>query len=131
MPRLFSTFTHYFTMSHGEGWDLNCIECAAMGKIIVAPEHTAYTDYLNEEIAYLIRNNKKIPAVHDVPSINMLCRGGLWFEPNEEETISLLRESVENFSRAQIKAKNCTKYILENFTWEKSIKPLSEFFKNL
>ncbi|PYM14317.1 MAG: hypothetical protein DMD81_18340 [Candidatus Rokuibacteriota bacterium] len=54
MPRLFAAATHYWSMSHGEGWDQPMIEAGATGLRLIAPMHSAYTAYLDGSIARMI-----------------------------------------------------------------------------
>ncbi|MFA5623356.1 MAG: glycosyltransferase [Candidatus Dojkabacteria bacterium] len=127
MPSLFANATHYVTASYGEGWDLNCVEMAAMGKVIIAPYHTAYKDYLNDDVAYLIKNCVKIPAVHNSPGINRLMQGSCWFRPDNDELVSLMRESVENSKLSEKKSHNCLKHIVKKFTWGETIDKLYKY----
>jgi glycosyltransferase involved in cell wall biosynthesis len=54
MPGLFAAASHYWSMSHGEGWDQPMIEAAASGLRLIAPRHTAYLEYLDADVAQLI-----------------------------------------------------------------------------
>src|SRR5439155_5195783 len=54
MPRLFAAATHYWSMSHGEGWDQPMVEAGATGLRLIAPMHSAYTAYLDASVARMI-----------------------------------------------------------------------------
>jgi glycosyltransferase involved in cell wall biosynthesis len=125
MGALLANATHYYTLSCGEGWDLSCVDAGAMGKVIVAPFHTAYTEYLNDDRAYLIKDNKRAEAVQN-NVLDTLFKGSFWFVPNGEEAVEVLRESVKDESKYRQKAKNFSSYIKENLTWEKSGEKLME-----
>jgi len=43
MPRLFAAATHYWSMSHGEGWDQPMVEAGATGLRLIAPTHSVAT----------------------------------------------------------------------------------------
>jgi hypothetical protein len=51
MPGLFAAASHYWSMSHGEGWDQPMIEAAASGLRLIVPRHTAYLEYLDADVA--------------------------------------------------------------------------------
>jgi hypothetical protein len=53
MPGLFAAATHYWSMSHGEGWDQPMIEAGAAGLRLIAPRHSAYLAYLDSSVAQL------------------------------------------------------------------------------
>ena len=42
MTGLMRAATHYWSMSHGEGWDLPLSKAGAMGLSLIAPRHSAY-----------------------------------------------------------------------------------------
>ncbi|MGD9508675.1 MAG: glycosyltransferase, partial [Geminicoccaceae bacterium] len=54
MPRLHANATHYWSMSHGEGWDQPMTEAAACGLRLIAPDHTAYRAYLDPSVATML-----------------------------------------------------------------------------
>lgn len=55
MPALYAAATHYISLSHGEGWDQAMVEAAATGLSRIAPNHSAYTAYLDDASAWLAR----------------------------------------------------------------------------
>jgi glycosyltransferase involved in cell wall biosynthesis len=119
-PQFLNNATHYYSLSRGEGWDLTCVDMGAMNKVIVAPYHTAYTDYLSDDRAYLIKKFKKAPAKQS-GIVDVLFQGFNWFEPDLDEAVDVLRASVSNKSEAEIKAKEFSRYIRENLTWDKQV----------
>jgi len=127
-PKLLQSCTHYFTMSHGEGWDLNCVESGAMKKIVIAPYHTAYLDYLNDDRAWLIKKCIPVPAEQD-GTLSQLFEGARWFEPSMEETVELLRETVKNTKENVRKVNNFYEYILNNLQWCHQIKKLTKIIE--
>lgn len=54
MTALLASATHYWSMSHGEGWDLPMTQAGAMGLTLIAPRHSAYTAYLDDDVALML-----------------------------------------------------------------------------
>jgi glycosyltransferase involved in cell wall biosynthesis len=54
MRALYASATHYISMSHGEGWDLPMMEAAVSGLGLIAPRHTAYPTYLQDDEVWFI-----------------------------------------------------------------------------
>lgn len=56
---LIDASTYYVNTSHCEGLCLPLMEFLSSGKPVIAPDHTAMRDYINEEIAFVIETNKE------------------------------------------------------------------------
>ncbi|CAO3439859.1 hypothetical protein [Azospirillum doebereinerae] len=54
MDGLFRASTAYWSLSHGEGWDLPLTKAGALGLGLIAPRHSAYEDYLDDTVARMI-----------------------------------------------------------------------------
>lgn len=54
MDGLFHASTAYWSLSHGEGWDLPLTKAGALGLGLIAPRHSAYEDYLDDTVARMI-----------------------------------------------------------------------------
>jgi glycosyltransferase involved in cell wall biosynthesis len=84
--------THYVTMSFGEGWGMSESVCGVLGKTIIAPKHTAFTEYLDDSTAYLI-NSQQAPACTDGP-VARYYAGLRWFAPIHFAAKKALRASL-------------------------------------
>lgn len=123
MPCLFAAATHYISMSHGEGWDLVMTEAAASGLRLIAPDHSAYRAYLNDDIATLIPS-RKVPARFDGdPKLQALFAGAEWWEPDVNAAVMAIRSAIDAPDDAPSPAREV---ILDNFTWERSTTRLIE-----
>ena len=132
MPHLFASATHYMSVSFGEGWDLPMIEAAASGLKLIAPKHSGYLSYLNEDIAALIPS-REAPAVHHDGSpegsqSKNWFRDGSWWVPDEDEAVKLIREAVEGRDERRASARE---HVSESFSWEKSTQRLIEILDEL
>jgi tetratricopeptide (TPR) repeat protein len=86
MACLFAGCTHYWSMSHGEGWDLPMAQAGAMGLRLIAPRHTAYTAYLDDSIATLL------PV--SVAPASPPYRGLEWWNPDEDAAADALLRAI-------------------------------------
>jgi len=93
MPSLYSACTHYITMSCGEGWGLPECKAGAMGKYLVAPNHTGFSAYVNEDTAFVIGSLGE-PAKQEGPT-GRLYDGATWFRPSEGSAAEQIRASIE------------------------------------
>ena len=121
MPRLYAAATHYISMSFGEGWDQAMVEAAASGLKLIAPNHSAYTAYLDPSIAHLIPS-REVPAVF--PSggdVGILFQGANWWEPDEGDAIAAIRAAIDGRDGDKAPARE---RILTEFTWAKATQRL-------
>ena len=82
MSGVFAACTHYWSMSHGEGWDLPMTQAGAMGLSLIAPRHSAYETYLTDDVATLLPA-KAVPALPPY--------GGLeWWSPDEDAAAAVI-----------------------------------------
>jgi glycosyltransferase involved in cell wall biosynthesis len=114
MPRLYALATHYVSVSHGEGWDQPMAEAGAAGLELIAPNHSAYQAYLDDEVAWLI------PA-HEVPAVfpggadtGMLFRNANWWQPDEDAAVDLVRAAIKGTLGPRRSARQ---RLLGDFSW--------------
>ncbi len=103
MARLFGSATHYWSMSHGEGWDQSMMRAGAAGLCLIAPDHSSYDDWLDESVAKMI------------PSRRLPADG--WWEPDEEAAAAHLRCAIQNPGHAFPNARN---QVVRKFSWERA-----------
>jgi glycosyltransferase involved in cell wall biosynthesis len=105
MPHLYATCTHYITASCGEGWGFPESKAGVMGKLLIAPRHTSFLDYLSDDVSYLVDCDKE-PAKQRGATFR-LYEGANWYRPRLDSLKAKIRESINDFH-----AKNLTKGIL-------------------
>lgn len=117
MTSLFGSATHYFSLSHGEGWDLPMSRAGALGLRLIAPAHSAYLEYLDDTVAHLI------PAIPG-PAHQPYGRepwapffGLDWWEPDEDAAADLLMRIVRGQDHAPQDARS---RLLRHFTWDQA-----------
>lgn len=123
LPRLFAAGTHYISMSFGEGWDLPMSQAAASGLRLMAPNHSGYAAYLDEQVASMI-SSREVPAVADGDdSIAALFEDARWWAPDEDEAVEHVRRAIagDDAPRSSARAR-----MVERFTWRQSAERLLE-----
>ncbi len=121
MPRLYAAASHYISLSFGEGWDQPMVEAAASGLKLIAPDHSAYTAYLDSTVAHLVPS-REVPAVFDPEDgSGVLFEGASWWEPDQEEASRLVRAAIDRRDRATGSARE---RVLAELTWERATRRL-------
>jgi glycosyltransferase involved in cell wall biosynthesis len=128
LPRLYATATHYISLSHGEGWDQPMVEAAASGLQLIAPDHSAYRDYLTPETATLIPS-REIPAhFKGDPELRQLFAGATWWEPDEDAAAMAIRAAIDGTTLPRYGAKE---RVLGDLTWEHAARRLAGILSDL
>ena len=121
MPRLHAVATHYISMSHGEGWDQPMMEAAVMNRALIAPRHSAYTHYLDDEIAELLPVTQVTADRHDW--MRALFGNADWWVPDEAAAIAAIRAAIDGTSPARARPRD---RIASTYTWRRAAERLVE-----
>jgi glycosyltransferase involved in cell wall biosynthesis len=114
MPRLYAAATHYWSMSHGEAWDLPMTEACASGLTPVAPDHSAYPTYLDRSSALLIPS-AEVPAHRQGGGNRGSLFAGLnWWKPDEDAAVAIIRAILD---RDLAPAESPRQRILRDYSW--------------
>ncbi|SMH41916.1 tetratricopeptide repeat protein [Azospirillum agricola] len=109
MLSLLAATTHYWSLSHGEGWDLPMTQAGAMGLTLIAPSHSAYTAYLDEEVALMLPSR---------PSPGRPPYAGLeWWSPDEDEAAAVLTRVVREGAAPPRSARD---RLATEFSWDRA-----------
>jgi glycosyltransferase involved in cell wall biosynthesis len=128
MPRLYAAASHYWSMSYGEGWDLPMAEAAATGLRLIVPRHTAYLDYLDDDVARMIPS-RMVPAdASGVPWAAELFGGTSWWVPDEEAAGQALRDAIEGRDRPAASVRD---RVVSSLTWRHAAARLIEILAEL
>jgi glycosyltransferase involved in cell wall biosynthesis len=130
MPRLYAAATHYWSMSHGEGWDQPMTEAAATGLRLIAPGHTAYLDYLDCDVAQLVPVRATPADAHSHPWTAPLFAGAHWWTPDEDAAGQALRNAIDGHDQPAVSVRD---RLASAFTWRQAgarlIEILTEFHR--
>ena len=112
---LYAMATHYFSLSHGEGWDLPITRAGCLGAGLIAPRHSAYTAYLNDEVAHLIPCSIG-PALMPYSSDYYPAFHGLdWWHPDEDAAAEILSRVIRDPDGER---RDAVRHLRESFTWD-------------
>ncbi len=114
MTGLFRNATHYWSLSHGEGWDLPLSKAGAMGLQLVAPAHSSYVDYLDETVARMIPSTVGSAHLPNSREPWPTFFGLDWWEPNEAVAAEIIGRIVRGEDVARLDARS---RLLNRFTW--------------
>ncbi|OYQ31482.1 hypothetical protein CHU95_20245 [Niveispirillum lacus] len=121
MTGLFRTANHYFSLSHGEGWDLPLSKAGAMGLGLIAPAHSSYLDYLDNRIAHLIPctiGPAHLPYSHEPwePFFGLE-----WWVPDETAAAEIISGIISGRDKGLPDARA---HLMGNFTWDQAARKL-------
>jgi hypothetical protein len=116
MPSLYAAATHYISVSRGEGFDLPMVEAGVSGLELIAPRHSAYLDYLSDEIAHLINARPVEAKVPDDDDTGKLLKGAHWWEPEQDEVCAALRAIIDGKSKRKASPRDS----LMRLTWSRT-----------
>jgi glycosyltransferase involved in cell wall biosynthesis len=114
MPALFAMASHYWSMSHGEGWDQPMIEAGAAGLRLIAPRHTAYLAYLDAAVAQLIPSISGPADARGNPSVAPLFQDAQWWTPDADAACQALRNALDGHDEP---AASLRDRLAAGFTW--------------
>lgn len=120
MTALFRAATHYWSLSHGEGWDLPMTQAGAMGLTLIAPRHSAYAAYLDDEIALMLPTR---PSPGRQPYVGLE-----WWSPDEVAAVDTIARIVRNGLRPAGSARD---RLIREFSWERSGERLVAVLRDL
>ncbi|MCW3084631.1 MAG: hypothetical protein JWP12_1997 [Bacteroidetes bacterium] len=125
MPSLYATGTHYISMSHGEGWDLPMMEAGACGLQLIAPGHSAYENWMDEEWTSFIPS-KEIDVPEDHPFT--LLSGLRFWQPDHDAAVEIIRLAVKG---KPLTAGFASDAIRNKYTWANTTTRLLEILDGL
>ena len=128
LPGLYAAATHYWSMSHGEGWDLPMTEAGATGLRLIAPSHTAYLDYLDSGVAQLIPARSTPADARTLPWMAYLFEGAHWWTPDEDAAGQALRNAIDGRDQP---ADSIRDRLASAFTWRQAGARLIEILTEL
>ncbi|MBY6266384.1 tetratricopeptide repeat protein (plasmid) [Azospirillum sp. 412522] len=126
MSTLYALATHYWSLSHGEGWDLPLTRAGARGAALIAPAHSAYTAYLDETAAHLIPAGTG-PALMPYSRAAYPPFHGLdWWHPDEDAATDILARIIRDPDAERRDARSA---LTGRFTWNRAASTLSDIME--
>lgn len=118
--------------SCAEGIGLPIVEAIEYELPIITCYNTGITEYINkdENMALLIDNLEEKP-VYDPYFFPNEGEYGFWLEPSIDEIRKAMNYAYNNQEDMTVKAINANKFLLNNFSWEKSAQSILDFFDEI
>lgn len=126
MPRIYAAATHYLSLSFGEGWDLAMVEAASSGLRLIAPRHSAYTTYLDDDVATLVTAREKPVLLPQHSPLHGLFDNASWWVPDEDEAVGAIRRAIAGEDAPKASARERME---RDFTWNAAAARLLEVIK--
>lgn len=117
MTGLMRVATHYWSMSHGEGWDLPLSKAGAMGLSLIAPRHSAYVDYLDDRVARLIPAAVRPARLPYSEQAYPPFHGLDWWDPDEDAAAGILTAIIRGGDTGHPSARD---HLVQGFTWTRA-----------
>ncbi|AWJ86739.1 hypothetical protein TSH58p_25105 (plasmid) [Azospirillum sp. TSH58] len=117
MTGLLRAATHYWSMSHGEGWDLPLSKAGAMGLSLIAPRHSAYVDYLDDRVARLIPATVRPARLPYSEQAYPPFHGLDWWDPDEDAAADILTAIIRGGDTGHPSARD---HLVQGFTWTRA-----------
>jgi len=128
MAHLYRAATHYVSASFGEGWDQPMMEAASTGLRLIAPDHSAYREYLDPAVATMIPA-RAVPVVYDSSAeAAQLFENAQWWEPDEEALAASIRNAIEGADVPQTCVRD---RIVSRYSWTAAARRLIEILTEL
>lgn len=123
MAGLYAAANIYWSMSHGEGWDLPMSKAGAVGLGLIAPAHSAYLDYLDPSVARMIPATV-VPARQPYVDRPYPPFFGLdWWQPDEDAAVAIVESIVQG---RDVALPDASRHLMTNFTWSQATHTLRD-----
>jgi len=105
------------SFTKGEGFGRPLLEFSLTGKPIIASGWSGHIDFLHSEHNVLLSG--KLENVHPSAANNWLIQESQWFQVNQKQGISALKEVYKSYKQYLQRSKKQRHYAKTNFSWEK------------
>ena len=111
----------------GEGFGRPLLEFSMFKKPIIASGWSGHLDFLNRDFVNLIEG-KLQPIHHSAVVENILVKESSWFEIDPVIASQKMIDVWSNYKKYEVNAKRQTHYAKENFSFEKMVEKLKEYY---
>jgi glycosyltransferase involved in cell wall biosynthesis len=121
LPGCYSAADCFVFCSRGEGFGLPLIEAGACGIPVISAYHTSMTEFLDEEVSYLVPPSGYAPANDKLVWISEYYKDqdfAVMGEDEEGKFSSYMRRVYDNNGEAKDKAAAFRNRVLSTYTWD-------------
>jgi glycosyltransferase involved in cell wall biosynthesis len=105
------------SFTKGEGFGRPLLEFGLTGKPIIASGWSGHIDFLHSEYNVLLSG--VLENVHPSAANNWLIKESQWFQVNQKQGISALKQVYKNYKQYLKRSKKQRHYVKTNFSWDK------------
>ena len=105
------------SFTKGEGFGRPLLEFGLTGKPIIASGWSGHIDFLHPEYNVLLSGN--LENVHSSAANNWLIKESQWFQVNQKQGISALKQVYKSYKQYLKRSKKQRHYVKTNFSWDK------------
>lgn len=106
----------FVTATRGEGWGMPILEAMACGLPTIATNWSAQTDFMRDDLCYLVEVERLIPAVAKCP----YYVGYQWAEARLEHLIHQMRQVYEQRDEAAARGARAAEVVAHEWTWDRA-----------
>jgi glycosyltransferase involved in cell wall biosynthesis len=111
----------------GEGFGRPLLEFSVFKKPIIASGWSGHLDFLNKEFVNLVEG--KLQPIHQSAVMeNTLIKESSWFEIDLVVASQKMVDVWNNYKKHEVKAKRQSHYVKSNFSFEKMVETLKEYY---
>lgn len=111
----------------GEGFGRPLLEFSVFKKPIIASGWSGHVDFLNREFVSLIEG--RLQPIHSSAVVeNILVKESSWFEADFVSASQKMVDVWSNYKKYEANAKRQTHYAKSNFSFEKMVETLKEYY---
>lgn len=126
LPKLYASCDCLVHPYRGEGFGLPVAEAMACGLPVIVTRGGSTDDFCPPEFVYPIASSH-VPVTIEVP----LIKQGWVLNPDKKQLIDLMREVYQNPQNAKKRAGNASQFIINNFTWDRTVEAVMSRLKIL
>tara|TARA_B100001093_G_scaffold277982_1_gene265696 strand:- start:11664 stop:12944 length:1281 start_codon:yes stop_codon:yes gene_type:complete len=105
------------SFTKGEGFGRPLLEFGLTGKPIIASGWSGHIDFLHPEYNVLLSGN--LENVHSSAANNWLIKESQWFQVNQKQGISALKQVYKSYKQYLKRSKKQRHHVKTNFSWDK------------
>ena len=105
------------SMSASEGFWMPGLEALACGALVIAPDYSGQTDFLNNDNSLLVKTPKEMHAPHTMQYWSYM-KDSVVGDPDTKHFSELLRRVYENPAKEKERVRESAKKTVEEFSWE-------------
>lgn len=134
MPSVYKMGHAFIHTSRGEGFSLCQIEAAACGLPVISCNNTGMSQYLTDDNAFLIKNDKTEMCSKEMEWISMFYHGQRFPKLGNDQidqAVSHMHSVVNDYANAKTVGNKLKDLVFENYTWKITTQKVAKRIKEI